>query len=112
MPVRLQVILICAAVALFAFMVSRARKNRMRTEYVVGWVICSLMLIVVAVFPEIAYRTAGLIGILSPSNMVFAFIILILLLLTYSLFTKVSALEEKTKNLTQEIALMREGAVK
>ena len=67
----------------------------------------SLILIILSVFPQIAFFVARLIGVISTANIVFAAIIFMLIILVYVLFNKVSMLEEKQKNLIQEIAILK-----
>lgn len=63
-------------------------------------------MIIVAIFPQIAYIAANFIGVISTANMVFAFIIFLLIIVVYTLFVRVSTLEEKQKNLIQHIAIL------
>ena len=58
-------------------------------------------------FPQIAFFVARLIGVISTANIVFAAIIFMLIILVYVLFNKVSMLEEKQKNLIQEVAILK-----
>lgn len=63
----------------------------------------SIALIIVAIFPQIAYFAANFIGVISTANMVFAFIIFLLIIVVYTLFVRVSTLEEKQKNFNSNI---------
>lgn len=94
------------AILFFVLIVRNVKKSKLRTDYALVWIIFSLVLIIIAVFPEIAYFFAKLIGVMSPANMVFAFIILLLIIMVYSLFARVSALEERVKNLIQHVAIL------
>lgn len=71
------------------------------------WILCSIALIILSIFPQIAFFVARLIGVISTANIVFAAIIFMLIILVYVLFNKVSMLEEKQKNLIQEIAILK-----
>ena len=66
-----------------------------------------LKIIILSIFPQIAFFVARLIGVISTANIVFAAIIFMLIILVYVLFNKVSMLEEKQKNLIQEIAILK-----
>ena len=59
--------------------------------------LCSIALIILSIFPQIAFFVARLIGVISTANIVFAAIIFMLIILVYVLFNKVSMLEEKQK---------------
>ena len=71
-----------------------------------GLLLLVILLIIVAIFPQIAYFAADFIGVISTANMVFAFIIFLLIIVVYTLFVRVSTLEEKQKNLIQHIAIL------
>lgn len=108
MSIQLQIVLIVLTVLLFLYLIREVRKGRLRTDYAVGWIFSSIALVIVAVFPQIPVFGAKLLGVISTANIVFAFIIMLLIILVYLLFAKVSILEEKQKNLIQEIGLLKE----
>lgn len=107
MSLTLQIILIVATILSFIVLVKNVKKGKLRTDYALGWILCSLAIIIIAIFPQIAYFFANLIGVISTANMVFAAIIFMLIILVYILFNKVSMLEEKQKNLIQELAILK-----
>lgn len=109
MSLTLQVILVLMTIFLFITLIRNVKKGKLRTDYALGWIICSLSLILISVFPQIVYFLAGLIGVMSASNMIFAIIIFLLIILVYILFSKVSVLEEKQKSLIQEIGILKES---
>ena len=57
------------------------------------------------VFPEIVYKLTDLIGIMSPANLVFLIMIIILFEKVFTLSIIVSQLEEKIAVLSAEVAL-------
>ena len=57
------------------------------------------------VFPEIVYKLTDLIGIMSPANLVFLIMIIILFEKVFTLSIIVSQLEEKITVLSAEVAL-------
>ena len=106
MSFSLQITLVFMSILLFLILIKNVKKGRLRTDYALGWIICSFMLIIVSIFPQIAYFAANFIGVISTANMVFAFIIFLLIIVVYTLFVRVSTLEEKQKNLIQHIAIL------
>lgn len=107
MSLTLQICLILMSVILFLILIKNVKRGKMRSDYAMGWIICSILLIIVSIFPQIAYLGAKLLGVISTANIVFAFMIFMLIILVYVLFTKVSILEEKQKNLIQELAILK-----
>ena len=94
------------SVFLFLILIKSVKKGKLRSDYALVWLLSSIALIIVAVFPQIAYFAADFIGVISTANMVFAFIIFLLIIVVYTLFVRVSSLEEKQKNLIQHIAIL------
>lgn len=106
MTLTLQLILIILSIFLFLILTRSVKKGKLRSDYALVWLLCSIVLIIIAIFPQIAYFAADFIGVISTANMVFAFIIFLLIIVVYTLFIRVSALEEKQKNLIQHIAIL------
>ena len=63
------------------------------------------MLLFISLVPQIVYFFAKLIGIQSPTNLVLAFIIFILVIKQFLMTIEISQLEVKIKELVEEIAL-------
>ena len=103
MSLTLQLLLIIVTVVFFIILVKNVKKGKLRTDYALAWILCSIIL---SIFPQIAFFIARLIGVISTANMVFAAIIFMLIILVYILFNKVSMLEEKQKNLIQYVAIL------
>ena len=106
MSLTLQITLILMSILLFLILIRSVKKGKLRSDYALVWLLSSIALIIVAIFPQIAYFAADFIGVISTANMVFAFIILLLIIVVYTLFVRVSTLEEKQKNLIQHIAIL------
>lgn len=111
MTLTLQLILIILSVFLFLILIKSVKKGKLRSDYALVWLLCSIALIIVAIFPQIAYFAANFIGVISTANMVFAFIIFLLIIVVYTLFVRVSTLEEKQKNLIQHIAILEKNCM-
>ena len=107
MSLTLQILLIIFTVLFFIILVKNVKKGKLRTDYALAWILCSIALIILSIFPQIAFFVARLIGVISTANIVFAAIIFMLIILVYVLFNKVSMLEEKQKNLIQEVAILK-----
>ena len=107
MSLTLQILFIIFTVLFFIILVKNVKKGKLRTDYALAWILCSIALIILSVFPQIAFFAARRIGVISTANIVFAAIIFMLIILVYVLFNKVSMLEEKQKNLIQEVAILK-----
>ena len=107
MTVVLRVILIIIAFLSCVFVIRKIRKAQMRIEDTLFWIIISLGTLVLGLFPQIGFFFANLVGIESPVNFVFLVFIFILLFKVFILTMQVSQLQEKIKNLTQNVAIQR-----
>ena len=105
MPIVLRVILIASSLAMLAFVIRKVKKSKMQIEYTVFWVLFGVLLLCISLVPQIVYFFAKLIGIQSPTNLVLAFIIFILVIKQFLMTIEISQLEVKIKELVEEIAL-------
>lgn len=105
MSLTLRVVLIMASLLTMLFMLKRIRNAKVQIEDVIYWIVFSFLLLILSVFPQIAKWCADLLGIYSTVNFIFLAIIFLLLLREFSMTIKVSQMENKIKELTQEIAI-------
>lgn len=77
----------------------------MQIEYALFWIIMSILMIVLSVFPQIIYWITDKMGMVSPANVVYLFIIAVLLVKTFMMTVEISSLENKVKDLVQQIAI-------
>ena len=70
MTLTLQLILIILSIFLFIILIRSVKKGKLRSDYALVWLLCSIALIIVAIFPQIAYFAADFIGVISTANMV------------------------------------------
>ena len=105
MSVALRIFLIAVSF-LTAFFVLRKIK---KSQFVIGdtlfWAFFCLLLLILAIFPQIAIKTASLIGIVSPANLVYLVIIFLLLVKVFNLSAKISQVESKLTELAEEYAI-------
>jgi hypothetical protein len=99
------VVVVC--VLLTAAMVFLLRTRRIREKYAAIWILLTVAVILTGVFPQLAFWLSSLVGVRTPANLVFAIAIVVLLAVCIQLSTEVSNLEEETRTLAEEIALLR-----
>lgn len=105
MNLTLRVLLVICALIAFAYMLRKIRKSEVKIADSTFWFLFGLSLVVLAVFPWIAYFFAGLMNIESPTNFVFLYVIAVLLIREFITTTELSQTRSKLTFLTQEIAL-------
>lgn len=84
------------------------RSGRMREKYAALWLILSLAIVVVTIWPGLLAWLASLLGVQLPSNLLFFLSILMLLGIAMHLSLEVSKLEDETRTLAEEVALLNQ----
>lgn len=104
---RLTVVAIVVCLALVVALLHLLRTRRIREKYAAVWIVLTLAVVVIGVFPGLAFWLSDLVGVQTPANLLFALASLVLLAVCIQLSTEVSALEEETRTLAEEVALLR-----
>ena len=95
------------ALIIVALVIELVRRKRLREKYAVLWLIIGLATLVLAAFPGLLYAIAPLVGIALPSNLLFVLSILLLLGVCLHLSWEISILEDETRTLAEEVAILR-----
>lgn len=82
------------------------RQKRLNLKYTLLWIGSGVLMLILAVFPGILPAFAGLVGVYSHTNALFATVLFCLILILMSLTAIVSGLNDKIKTLTQANALL------
>ena len=98
----LRIILLLGAALTAWMIVNKIRKSKMKMNDAIFWVIFGLLLLVLAIVPELSYFMANLFGITSPANFIF---LAIIALLCEKVTIKLSQREEKVEIMAAEIAI-------
>lgn len=105
MSVELRVILLIAAVFSIVWIITRIRKAKVRLEDTFFWVVTSVILLVLGLFPGVSYWLASILGIISPANMIFFIMISLLFEKVLTMSIMHSQLEDKYVTMAAEMAL-------
>ena len=98
-------IVLCVAVVGWLFYLLRTR--RIREKYAGIWIALAVGVMILGIFPHLALWLSGLVGVKTPVNLIFAMAFVVLLAVCIQLSAEVSNLEEETRTLAEEIALVR-----
>ena len=98
------VLLLCALVAVI-WILKKIYKSKVRLGDAIFWFCMAVILAVLGLFPDIAAMCSRLIGIETPVNFVFLFILALVIEKLFTLSIKVSQLEDKITILSAEVAL-------
>jgi len=105
MSLLLQGILIACSVLVFLYMLHKIRKSQIDISDSIFWIVFSVVLFVISIFPQIPILFSKTFGIQSPANFIFLIIIFMLIIKVFLLSVKISFLENKIKTLAQEMSI-------
>ena len=105
MTTTLRFFLVIASLLTVIWILRKIRKMKVKMEDAIFWLVFSAWIIVLAIFPGVWYWLSKLLGIESPANLVFLFVICLLLEKIFTLSIITSQLEEKVSILSAEVAL-------
>jgi hypothetical protein len=98
---------VALSLGLVVFLVVLLRTRRLREKYAITWIIVGLGVTVFGAFPAMAEWLARAVGVQTPSNLLFAIALIVLLLVGIQLSAEITSLEEETRTLVEEVALLR-----
>lgn len=95
------------ALAIVALVLEMLRRKKLREKYATLWLFVGALTVVLAAFPQLLSIAAELVGVQLPSNLLFILSILLLLGVCLHLSWELSGLEEETRTLAEEVAILR-----
>ena len=108
MSTSLRILLVLLVIATDLYSLHQIRRGRMSLNHSLLWILVSLILLLLAIFPGIAYWISSVIGIGLPINMIFLSFSLFSIILFIYLTNVVSKEDRITRRLTQQVALLEE----
>ena len=100
-----RIILIVVSILITWYILKKIRQSKLQIEYAIFWIIFSGVLVIISLFPWLVSLFTRLLGMQLPVNFVFMVFIFILLVKLFMMTIELSTLENKVKDLTQELAL-------
>ena len=107
MNIGLRMGLTIASVAVLIVVALLISKKRLNIKYSIVWLIWSLLLVFMSIFPETFYGISDLLGIELPVNAVFLIMIALLYALTLFVYIMISKHNEEIVKLTYQVALLK-----
>ena len=108
MTTRAHITVLVLAVATLLFILRLVRRHRLRAKYSVLWVSLGAALAIVAAAPVLLEGISDLLGIKTPVYTFLLMAITFLLVLSLHFSWELSRLEDRTRALAEECALLRE----
>ena len=106
MTLTLRIVLIVASVLVVFYTIRKIRKSQINIDDSVFWIGFSVMLLVMSIFPQIVTFFTHLLGIASPVNFVFLFVIFLILIKLFKLAIDLSVTKHRLNHLIQRIAII------
>ena len=108
MSLVLRIALIVVSLLVVIFVIKKIRKTQLHIDDAIYWIVFSALLFIISVFPEIAIWAAKVLGIQSPANFVFLFVIFMVFIKLFDLAIELSVQKHRLNRLVQNLALMTE----
>lgn len=98
---------IAFALIILALIVTMLLRRHLREKYALLWLLIGVAMLVLAVFPDLLGALAGLLGVIVPSNLLFALAVALLIGVTLHLSWELSRAEEEIRRVAEEVAILR-----
>lgn len=98
---------ISLAIVMLVVVVAMLLTRRLREKYAALWIVISLAILVLGIFPQLLQAMTSLFGVVLPANLLFALAILLLLGVALHLSWELSQAEEEIRRTAEEIAILR-----
>lgn len=105
MSPAIRVLLFLGVALTFMMIVRYIRKSKVRIEDMFFWLLFGALLLLLSVFPELAIDASELLGVESPINFVYLFIIFILIVKQFFASLTLSQLKIQVTELAQQMAI-------
>ena len=96
-----------ASLLTFVFVFILLRRGVLREKYAALWLLVSGAALVLALFPALLYWLTDLIGVETPSNLLFFATLVVLVLVSVQLSYELSRHEARIRRLAEEVALLQ-----
>jgi hypothetical protein len=103
------VIALISALATLSVIVELSRRRQLREKYAVVWLGVCVVVAVIAIAPGLFNHAAHAMGVISPPDLLTVLAALFLLVVCVYLSWELGRMEDKTRLLAEEVALLRNG---
>ncbi len=99
---------VIVAAGVVASMIQLLRSHQLKEKYAVLWLGVGIGTLTLGLFPALLNRVADVVGVKDPPNLLLFAAAVLLLLVCVHLSWESSRLEEETRTLAEEVALLRQ----
>lgn len=105
MSLQLRIVLLFVSTVFLLYVISKIKKSKVKIDFTFFWILFSVLLVVLCLFPELIIYGSQIVGIISPINFLLVLIIFLLIYKVFSLSLIISSLQQKIEHLVQNMAL-------
>jgi hypothetical protein len=98
---------IIGSVLILVVLFELLRRRHLREKYAVMWALVAVGVLVLTIFPGLLTVASDLVGVDVPANLLFFLASLVLMVLTLQHSYELGRLEDKTRTLAEELAIVR-----
>ncbi len=106
MSVTLRVVLILVSLLAVIYTLRKIRKAQLNIDDAIYWIVLSVLLLILSIFPQTAEWGAQLLGFISPSNFVIVVMIFMVLIKLFQVAVDLSIAKYRLNLLIQKMALL------
>ncbi len=96
-----------SSILIVAVVLVMLRNGKLREKYAILWLVIGTLTIVLALFPNLLEFAADAVGVIVPSNLLFALSILLLVGVSLHVSRELTILEDETRILAEEVSILR-----
>lgn len=108
MSPALRVILVIVSFLIVILVLKKIRKKQLHIDDALYWMVSSFLLLIVSIFPQLAFWASAILQIKDPTNFVFLFVIFIVLVKLFKIAIDLSVQKQRLNRLVQNLALANE----
>jgi len=105
--VKLTILTAVTGLMLLLIIFELVRRRQLREKYAVLWGVVGVLVVPLAIFPRLLDTVSQMVGVVSGVSLVLFLGVVFLLLVCVHLSWEVSRLEEETRTLAEDLALLR-----
>jgi hypothetical protein len=96
-----------ASVLAFVLVLELVRQRKLREEYSLLWLATAFAMIIISAWRDLLHSLSRMVGIIYPPNFLFLLAALFTLMLLLYFSTVITRLTQESKDIAQEVALLR-----
>lgn len=108
MNTRLTIFLFVIWILIFIILLYKMKSRKTDIRFVLPWILLDIVMMIITAVPGILTFFCSLFGIETPSNMLFFFGMIFLVIIAFSMSLTISRQQEQIRKLSQQLALMEE----